>query len=156
LKTIYLAGPITGLTFQQASHGWRQDVEAWLFKRGLLDKVQLLSPLRGKEYLADQGVLAKQYLNLHPLSSPQGIVRRDYNDVITCDAVLANFFGATKVSLGTAWEMGVAYAHQKPVVAIIEENSCHDHPFITQTASYTFEYMGDSALEALMLLIGVR
>jgi nucleoside 2-deoxyribosyltransferase len=154
MKFCYLAGPITGLTYAQAEYGWRTEFEAWITRHHYCGKVKGLSPLRGKGYLESQGVLAKQYLNLHELSSPQGIVRRDFNDVKTCDAVLANFLGTTKVSLGTSWEMGAAYALQKPVVVILEKGSVHDHPFIAQSASYTFSTF-EEAMPALMLLLGI-
>lgn len=146
---VYLAGPISGLSFDEAQNGWRAVVEAW----GLDNGVCVLSPLRGKDYLRGVGKLEKQYLDLSQLSSPQGIVRRDFNDVKTCDAVLANVLNATRISLGTAWEVGVAFALQKPLIAVLEPGSVHDHPFITQSATYTFSTL-DEALPALLYLLG--
>jgi len=151
MKTVYLAGPITGLTYDQAEDGWRRWAADALSATG---KIKALSPLRGKHYLRDQGALEKQYLTLHQMSSPQGIVRRDFNDVKNCDAILAYFLGAQKASIGTCWEMGAAYALQRPVVAVLEPGSMHDHPFITQTAAYTFNNIED-ALDALIYILGV-
>jgi nucleoside 2-deoxyribosyltransferase len=150
MKTVYLAGPITGLTYGEAEDGWRTDAALYLTALG----VSPLSPLRGTQYLRDIGKLEKQYLNGSPLSSPQGIVRRDFNDVKNCDAILANFLDANRASVGTCWEMGAAYALQKPVVAVLAPKSIHDHAFITQTAAYTFDNLED-ALGALAYLLGV-
>jgi len=116
-------------------------------------EMMAFSPLRGKHYLRDHGPLEKQYLHLSPMSSPQGIVRRDFNDILTCDAVLANFTGATRASIGTCWEMGAAYALRKPVIVVMEPENIHDHPFITQTATYVFAEL-DEAIDALFYLLG--
>lgn len=152
LKTVYLAGPISGLTYAEAAGTWRDYVADALDASG--GGVTCLSPLRGKEYLSGSGKLEKQYLTGNQLSTAQGIVRRDFNDVKTCDAVFANLMGATRASLGTCWELGVAYALQKPVVLCIDKDSVHDHIFLTQTATYTFQHDLDEALDALLYLLG--
>jgi len=149
-KTVYLAGPITGMTYAEAQDGWRQEAAILLANVGVI----ALTPLRGKDYLRSEGPLEKQYLNLSPLSSPQGIVRRDFNDVRTVDAILANFLDADRASIGTCWELGAAYALRTPVIAVVEKGSVHDHPFVTQTAAYTFDNMPE-ALSALCYLLAV-
>lgn len=146
-NSVYLAGPITGLTYVEAALTWRSEVTEVLESCG----IHVRCPLRGKEYLINQGKLEKQYLHLSPLSSPQGIVRRDFNDVKTCDLILVNFLGYDKASIGTTWEIGAAYALQKPVVVVMEPKSIHDHPFITQSATYVFDKLDDGVDAVLHL-----
>ena len=149
-RSVYLAGPITGLTYAEAQDGWRAVAEEW----GGLHGVRMLSPLRGKEYLRDVGRLEKQYLHLSPLSSPHGIVHRDFNDVRNADCILANFLDATGASIGTAFEFGAAFALRTPIITVREKGSVHDHPFITIPSTYVFDNM-DEALDALAFLLAV-
>lgn len=116
-KTIYLAGPITGLSYEAARLGWRVE-----FKALLPEHILALSPMRGKDYLVDEGILAGD-ANMYPehlMSTPSGIVCRDRNDVKNCDVMVANFLGADRASVGTAIEFGWADAFVKPIVMIIE------------------------------------
>jgi len=146
MKTVYLAGPITGLTFEGAADGWRAQVPA------LLPGVRCLSPLRGIE------TLAREYLPVKHVSGDDAkqIVTRDFNDIKTCDALLVNFLGAERVSIGTCWELGAAYTLQKPVVVVMEPAwaNVHDHAFVHHTAMVvvpTLEY-GCAALYNLLVV----
>lgn len=116
LRTVYLAGPITGLTHDEARYGWRRDFAALLPAH-----IRASSPMRAKEFLADDGVLhsnAESYRS-NPIATPEGITTRDYNDVRTCDAMVACYLeSGNRPSLGTAVEFGYAWAHQKPIVVI--------------------------------------
>lgn len=130
--TVYLAGPITGSTFDQASE-WRDDVAKYLGVVG----IDAFSPLRVKQYLRDQGTLEKQYSGLHPLSDDRGIMTRDRFDVRTRDMVLANFLpGSERVSIGTCIEIGWADAYRKPVVAVMDEANVHRHAMIMEAIGY--------------------
>ena len=110
-RTIYLAGPITGLTHDQARWGWRQEF-AQLLSGGGFDHISCNSPMRGKEFLADFGVLTSGHdYPENALCSEAGINTRDYNDVKMCDAMVACFLESNGVpSLGTAAEHGFAHA----------------------------------------------
>lgn len=116
LRTVYLAGPITGLTHDEARFGWRRD-----FNRLLPAHIRASSPMRAKEFLKDSGILesgASGY-RTNPIATPEGITTRDYNDVRTCDAMVACYLeGEGRESIGTAVEFGYAWAHQKPIVVI--------------------------------------
>jgi nucleoside 2-deoxyribosyltransferase len=134
-RTVYLAGPITGLTFDGAND-WREDVKA-KFKAPVVG----LSPLRCKKYLAGvQSKLESLGYYGHPLSTPQGITSRDRFDCQRADVVLFNFLGADRVSVGTCIEVGWADAARRPMVAVMEPGNMHDHaivrscvPFIVAT-----------------------
>lgn len=114
-KTVYLAGPITGLTHDEARYGWRER-----FAELMPPHILCCSPMRGKEFLQDIGVLTsgENYPD-NAMSTPSGITTRDYNDVKTCDAIVTCYLESNNMpSLGTAAEYGYAWALHKPIIAI--------------------------------------
>ncbi len=82
------------------------------------------SPMRGKEFLKDWGVLdSDQDKYAHPMASPSGITARDFNDVRTCDAMVACFLDSGgKLSGGTFSEYGIAYSFRVPIIGIGSED----------------------------------
>ena len=137
MKSVYLAGPITGLTYDEGSD-WRVAVKEELADHG----IEAFSPLRAKEYLRVYGQLdsagttKSKYLGHHPLSDPPGIVARDRNDCTRKDMVLVNFLGAEIVSIGTCIELGWADAARVPIVIVMEEDNIHRHSLVNQLAGY--------------------
>lgn len=133
-KLIYLAGPITGLTYGTACD-WRTYVRECLNQRG----VRTISPMRGKTYLEGVGELkpGNDYADLHVMSSSRGLTTRDRFDVMRADAVFVNFLGAERVSIGTVGEIFWADAFRKPVVVCMEdEGNVHDHAMINELTGY--------------------
>ncbi len=128
---VYLSGQITGLDYEDATD-WRVEAAIQLGHRN----IGTLSPLRGKEYLRGLGKLENQYLGLHALSDPPGIITRDRWDVQRCDVMLVNVLGAERVSIGTMTEFGWADAYRRPIVLAMEEGNVHDHAFVRQLAGY--------------------
>jgi nucleoside 2-deoxyribosyltransferase len=130
-KSIYLAGPITGLSYGKSTD-WRR----WMARR-LSPEIVPLSPMRGKDYLKDEQHIGSAY-EQHPMSTEAAIIGRDRFDVMTrCDAVMVNVLGAKKVSIGTVIEIGWADAARKPIILLIEdEGNVHDYPMIRQAATY--------------------
>lgn len=127
---VYLAGPITGLTYDQGQD-WREHATKAFSEYGIL----AYSPLRAKQYLRTEGVLGGSYES-NPLSTAKGITTRDRNDVLTCDLVLVNFLGADRISMGTCVEFGWADAFRKPLVMAIEPDNPHTHPMLEQIAGF--------------------
>ena len=144
---IYLAGPIRGLTYEQACE-WREDVEHNLTSLGHTCS----SPMRGKEILKTRGKITNSYEEF-PISSEAGIYGRDIFDVSNCDVLLANFLGAKDASLGTAMEVQAAHDRGKYVLVVMEEGNVHDHPFIRRAASLVVRDI-DTALDVLAVLGG--
>ncbi len=164
-KTVYLAGPITGLSYGDARHGWRKE-----FASMLDEHIIPLSPMRGKDFLMGEKNL-KGDPNMYPsnaLAKPSGILARDRNDVRNCDVMVACFLGAKDhPSLGTAVEFGWADAYRKPVVMVIEEDTTipyvnkdgitmheinsleipniHLHAFLTEIAGYRVNDLEEAA-----------
>ncbi len=114
-KMVYLAGPITGLTHDEARHGWRTEFAALM-----PEHIHCNSPMRGKDMLQDYGILTSgdDYPD-NALTTSSGITTRDFNDVRTCDAMIACVLESQgKLSGGTFMEYGFAYAFQKPIIGI--------------------------------------
>ncbi len=133
-KSVYLAGSITGLTYDQGQD-WRLPAIEWLQAYGIEGR----SPLRCKEFLREIGEITDhRTLEVqNPLSSDAGIVTRDRNDVMTCDAVLMNLLGAKSVSIGTMIEIGWADAFRKPLILVMEnEGGLHEHAMVRGLAGY--------------------
>lgn len=127
----YLAGPITGLTYDEAVD-WRAEASSFLLGRGIIP----LSPLRGKEYLRGVGKLKDHYGELSVLSSSRGIVTRDRWDCTRADAVLVNFEGTDRISIGTVMECAWADAARIPIVMVLPPGNPHDHAMLREVAGF--------------------
>lgn len=115
---VYMAGPISGLTLGECTD-WRIKAKAELANA----QINAVSPLRGKDFLAEFGKLsgtAAEYGHVSPLASPRGIMTRDRFDATRCDVLLVNLLGAERVSIGTCLEIAWADLQRIPVVCAIE------------------------------------
>lgn len=128
--TVYLAGPITGLSFGTCT-SWRDDVSRELKTAGIV----CFSPLRFKQYLNNGQTIENSYLT-HTLSMGKSINERDHFDCKTCDLILVNLIGTTKVSIGTVMEIAWGFAYRKPVVVALEKGSVHDHAMLVESSSF--------------------
>lgn len=130
MSKVYLAGPITGKTYQEARYGWRQELADLL-----IGDVHVLSPMRHEGHLAEiQGPLNKSYPT-HLFSHSKMIVAKDFLDIDESTIVVANFEPATKISIGTLVELGYARAKDKTIVVIMPDGNMHDHPFVREVAA---------------------
>lgn len=143
IKTIYLAGPISGLSYDDATFGWREK-----FAGLMPEHIHCHSPMRGKKYLSAVKDLGQKL----PESIGRSILVRDYDDVQTCDLIVAHFLDAPRVSIGTCCEFGFAYALQKPLVMINKPGSIHDHTFLTEIAGWVVEDVEQAAIIAINFL----
>lgn len=158
MKTIYLCGPIAGLTYPQAAFGWRQKVRDNPRMKQLVEdrEVRFLDPLRGKSVLGhftgpltgDTPLLPDQ-----PLLSDNAIVRRDRNDVRSSDLVLAYFRDGVKTSVGSMVEFGWADAHGVPIVAVLDRY--HNHLFTRELATAVCGNL-DEAVAAAISVLGLE
>lgn len=130
---VYLAGPITGLTYGGATD-WREAAELFLHQYG----VEALSPMRGKKYLEKEKVIADEYAGQAdwPLSMAAGFTSRDRSDCMNADIVLANFEGAEKVSIGTVMECAWADAFRTQLIVVMDEDNVHNHAMVRQVSAY--------------------
>jgi hypothetical protein len=130
-RLIYLSGAITGVTHGDANN-WREYARDFLLKKS--DKrIKTLSPMRGKRYL-DNGKPIEAFNNNLPkvLSTDGAIYTRDRNDVCRCSAMLVNFLGATRVSIGSVMEIAWADLLNKPMVMVAEPTNLHLHPILNR------------------------
>ena len=147
---VYLAGPISGLTFDGAQE-WRNE-----FTRRVDRRIKAYSPLRGKDYLADLGVLEQSYAGF-PLSTDQGLTTRDRYDCMGSDLVVFYLLGAQRISIGTMIEMGWCDAARKPSILVIEkEGNPHDHPMVRQTVPFRVDNLDDALKVAEIILLNKR
>lgn len=134
-KTVYLAGPISGLDYKGATD-WREVAVAELDEAG----IKGLDPMRGKSYLSDMKDLDANctiYGKINVMSSPKGILTRDRFDATRCDVLLVNLLGAERVSIGTVMEIAWADLCRTPIVCVVEaEGNLHDHAMINEVVGF--------------------
>jgi len=144
----YLAGPISGLTFGEGQ-SWR-DYAA----QNLPLEIRTISPLRSKEAELNRvGIIYDSYEE-NALTSSSGITARDRFDCTRADAVLFNFLGATKVSIGTCMELGWADLARIPIVMAIETSgNPHDHPMVRGVAGFRLNSLEEAieVIEAILM-----
>ncbi|MBU1178973.1 hypothetical protein KKB69_01375, partial [Patescibacteria group bacterium] len=141
---LFLSGPITGISYG-ASTEWREYVAS-----KLPPYIKAVSPMRGKKYLANEGIIKDSYEE-HPLSCQKGITCRDRMDVMRCDMILVNFIGADKVSIGSVIETAWADAWRKPIVVAMEKNNIHSHSMIREVSGFIVPSLD----EAIAIVIAV-
>lgn len=132
--TVYLAGPISGLTYDGAED-WRAFAKAELKKFD----IHGLSPLRAKDYLRGIAALSADcagYGDLNCMSSPRGIITRDRFDATRCDTILVNLLGAGRVSIGTMMEIAWADLARIPIVVAMEKGNVHEHAMVTEAIGF--------------------
>lgn len=148
MPRVYLVGPITGLDYKGATD-WRDFAKEELSKYG----IEALSPMRCKEYLLQERIIKSGYSDLNVLSKGKGITTRDRNDVMTSDLILANFLGATKVSIGSVLEYAWADAFRKPIITVIEkEGNVHEHAMLNELTGFRVETLEAGILVARAVL----
>ncbi len=150
MSYIYFAGPITGLTYEDAAD-WR---EAWAPRFEALGHT-IASPLRGKESLRGKGVLSGVF------DEGKAAVHRDLWDIDRSDIVLTNLEGAEIPSVGTIAEIGYAYARGKFILTVMSDpeaaelaslginaprpsHNPHDHIFVTEMSSVILPSMPEA------------
>ena len=144
---VYLAGPISGLTFAEGQN-WRE-----YFSTQIDQRIQCYSPLRGKDYLTKHGKLEGSY-DEFPLSTGHGITARDRFDCMGSDIVIFNLLGAKRISVGTMIELGWADAARNPAILIMEkEGNPHEHPMVSNTTQFRVDNVQDAIYLTEIILL---
>lgn len=147
---IYLAGPISGLTYDGAQD-WRT-----YFTNKIDQRIECFSPLRGKDYLKIRGPLEGSYEEF-PLSTDRGITVRDRADCMGADLVIFNMLGAQRVSIGTMVEFGWADAARVPSILVMEkEGNVHEYPMVREIAGFRLTNLDDAIAIAEIILLHKR
>ncbi len=113
MPKVYLAGPISGLSYEGATD-WRDEARAAL----LLSGIDCFSPMRHKKSLAGERAIMHDYPQ-HVLSNQRAIMTRDRHDTFSADCVLMNLTGVPDVTVGTMMELAWADARRTPVVCVL-------------------------------------
>lgn len=144
---VYAAGPISGLSYEGATH-WRD-----LLATRLAPEIEVISPMRAKEYLENEISIAHSY-DASILSCPKGIVTRDRFDTQRASAVVMNVLGASKVSIGTMIELGWADSARVPVIMVTEgESNPHHHGMVRELVGFMVPTVEDAAFIARAVLL---
>jgi nucleoside 2-deoxyribosyltransferase len=149
-KTVYLAGPITGLTYAGCTD-WRFRAVEVLAKHG----IKGLSPMRGKSFLANLKSISgtgEEYKDMGVLATQKSVVARDRLDTTTSNIVLMNMLGAERVSIGTMIEAGWADASRVPIILVIEPTNLHHHMMLREIAGFVVETLDEALATAVSIL----
>lgn len=146
---VYLSGPISGLTVNQAQ-SWREYVTERLRARGC----EVLNPMRGAE---GQQPPRKRLSSKSPDDAPElsdrAFVTRDRYDVLNCNVVFCNLTTAERVSIGSLFELAWAMAANKLTVIVMEKKgSLHSHAFVRE-AGLVFNDL-DEAIDYTLTCMG--
>lgn len=144
-RSVYLAGPIAGLTYEQARE-WRHAAAGYLRNYG----IEAFDPLRGSAELKGTGVQSVHAPNSSPLTTQKGIMCMDYHFVKRAGVVLCNFQGATQVSIGSVMECAWTMPLQKPLVVVGDEH--HDHAMMKERADFWLDGLDEALYVTKMLL----
>lgn len=151
-KTVYLAGPVTGLSHINAT-SWRT-----LASAHLSTDIHALDPMRGTAHLANEERLGHTY-DADPMTTAKGITATCMRDCLTCDAMIVNVTHVkpNKLSAGTLIEMGwVSSRMTIPIILVCEEGNVHrEHPIISTLSDYVVERLS-TACELVNILLSQR
>lgn len=140
MTTVYLAGPISGLTYEESS-GWRNNASFWLNKIG----VKTLNPLLPSDinFVNDEtGKFCDGKGLAEEISS--SFFNRDILWVHQSDVVLADFtlIPENGVSGGTIYELGYAGALGKVCIVVGPKENIP--LFCFKGATLHFTYLNDA------------
>ncbi len=160
-RLVYLAGPITGLSFEGATD-WREWAKRELADVGLVG----LSPLRAKNYLAGVKKIDDAYPDFG-MSTEQAITARDRFDCQRAGMVIFNFLGAEKASVGSCIEVGWADSARVPSILVLEDphevgdrpealatrRNVHDHAMVRTICGWRTNSLSDAVNIAKAVLL---
>ena len=139
MRTVFLCGPITGLTLEQAA-GWRRRVTQELAAEALT-----IDPTRDTpDPYPNVQDPETQPVSVGRLSHGKRTVARDRFDLERSDLVLACFLGAQRVSIGAVGEIFWADVLRKPVIIVRELDNPHNHDMLNEIAGWIFDNLEDA------------
>lgn len=142
MRTVYLAGPITGCNAGEAND-WRYHAINRLEPEGIAGISPLrCEPLHGERY---------QYTHPDPrFGTAKAIASKNFLDVQMCDMTLCNL---PHLSLGTLLELGWAHALRKPTILVSNDPHFTEHPVIIASSSWIVPTL-DEAIDICIGILG--
>lgn len=135
---VYLSGAISGREFRELFNDWSE-------KRNILLGLgyDVLFPLSCKEDLADKDGVAsdsdhKTNDYKSAVTSNHAIYNRDLWMVQSCDILFCDLSAASRVSIGSMFELAWASYLHKHIIVIMEDDSLHQHAFVRESANIVF------------------
>jgi nucleoside 2-deoxyribosyltransferase len=144
---LYLAGPITGKSWEEATE-WRN----WITQEIQPLGIQVYSPLRFKNYLSHLDKLDDSYEQF-TLSTGKGITTRDRWDATRCDVLLVNFLNTERVSIGTVMEIAWADSKRIPIIVVMEPDNVHMHAMILESVGFIVKTLEEAVICIKALLM---
>ena len=136
--TIYLAGPISGLPYEEITHRYSYYVpklEALGFN--------VMFPMAAKGYLRNESRFESHGYNDNPITTDRAIVGRDRWMVNQSDIVIADLSNAKIISMGTLFEIAWGHLMGKYVIIVMKNDNIHQHSFVLESSDATFDTMED-------------
>ncbi len=135
-SSIYLCGPITGCTFEEAKHGWRKQVYDALTPLGIICYSPLRHQSRDEMPESNSLSMSPNGAGTDALSTAKGLTQRDRFDTFRSNLIFCNLLGTTQPSIGSMIEFGWADAMRIPIVCCMEEGNIHHHGMVVTVASW--------------------
>ena len=120
-KLIYLAGPVTNTSWEEAV-AWRKQVHSTLLDMGM----DVLNPVRHGANAGDKFITY--------------ICRQD---VENCNVLFVNLLGAEKISIGTVIEIAWADMMRKPIVLVIDDDYEWDYGIFREITPFRAKTLED-------------
>jgi len=141
--SIYLAGPMSGLSWREAL-AWRREAEAELSKDW-----RLINPVRAQvpEDQQNEIIEATTQLDTKKVDievTATAVTAQDEFFIDQSDWILAYFLGAGKISIGTVWELGYGWGTGKKIFSVLEPGSIHDHAFVRRRSHVFSPHLSDA------------
>lgn len=135
LKTIYLAGAINGLSYSETTE-WRNEITY----HAKNENMQTLNPMRGKEFLKIDRNKKIDDSCLQGNITSQDIFLRDITDILKSDIILVNLKHIkNKKYIGSNFELGYAFALEKPIYSLYLPFQFSQHPFYKESIIKNFD-----------------
>ncbi len=149
-RTVYLAGPIAGLTVKEAKDWWTY-VKSRLAKHNIMG----VSPLRYEPKTDERGVYSGA-LDLTDDDGGWAIGAKNEFDTRNCDMILAYLpfiLHRAMPSVGTIVEIAWGKALNKPVMIVAEDPYLQNHPVLQHCVSWSLTNL-DDAVDAIIDILG--
>jgi nucleoside 2-deoxyribosyltransferase len=136
MKTIYLCGPITGLSYHDAVD-WRNKATNW-FRLRSEQPVGTIDPMQG------------ELKTSVPQERMKDILALDYHYVTKADLILANFLHTSdNISSGSISELAWAWTNRTPIIAIMKEDSPYNNPWLKEMIWYRYDTLEEGLKKCL-------
>ena len=133
---VYFAHPISGVPLQVVQEYFEYVRERF----GTICYVR--SPM---DVIARTGLEERKESNAEPGKGNSVITLRDYGFVRESDVIFANLSKCTRPSIGTIMEIAWAYAHDKYIIIVMDENGLHEHGMILGAHPVVFKTFEEAA-----------